>query len=512
MHVELCRFYLYLINLIFAMKFVLSIDQGTTSSRVILVNQLGDVVSSAQQEFPQYFPSLGFVLHDPMEIFDSVVHSLQKCINLSQVDLKDIVSIGITNQRETTVVWNKNTGLPIYPAIVWQSRQSEDIIKNWIQEFGIDFIQQKTGLVPDAYFSAGKISWILNHVDGALNLALAGDLIFGTIDTWLMWKLSSGKIHATDVSNASRTMLFNIFDMQWDIELLESFRIPASMLPSVFDSCANYGTIDDEFCGIELPITGVAGDQQAALFGQTCFATGLTKNTYGTGCFVLMNIGQKPVISHHGLLTTVAWRIHGNTTYALEGSVFVAGSAVQWIRDQLGFLPTASESEQMATTVDDNGGVYFVPAFVGLGAPYWDQDARGAFFGLTRGSTKAHLTRAVLESMAFQSRDVMQLMQREADLPIQELFVDGGASVNNLLMQFQANQLQCKVNRPQNTESTALGAAFLAGLHVGVWADLEEIQQMRKVDKIFEPNCAAENSDSLYHRWNRAVEACRFFK
>ena len=442
------------------MKFILSIDQGTTSSRVILVNQLGEVVSSAQQEFPQYFPDPGFVLHDPMEIFDSVVQSLKKCIESANINTHDIVSIGITNQRETTVIWDKHTGIPVYPAIVWQSRQSEEIINQWTLQFGIDFIQQKTGLVPDAYFSASKIAWILKHVEGASLKALNGDLLFGTIDTWLMWKLSSGKIHATDVSNASRTMLFNIFDMQWDQELLQAFGIPPSMLPNVLDSCADFGTIDVGFCGIELPITGVAGDQQAALFGQTCFTPGLVKNTYGTGCFMLMNIGQKPVISHNGLLTTVAWRIQGETTYALEGSVFVAGSAVQWIRDQLGFLPTASDSEPIAAMVDDNGGVYFVPAFVGLGAPYWDQDARGAFFGLTRGSTKAHLTRAVLESMAFQTRDVMQLMQMESDLPIQEVFVDGGAANNNLLMQFQANQLQCKVNRPQNTESTALGAAF----------------------------------------------------
>ena len=494
------------------MKFVLSIDQGTTSSRVILVNQLGDVVSSAQQEFPQYFPNPGFVLHDPIEIFDSVVHSLKKCIEFSKVNIQDIVSVGITNQRETTVVWNKHTGIPIYPAIVWQSRQSEGIIKNWIKEFGIDFIQKKTGLVPDAYFSASKIAWILKHVEGASNMALNGDLLFGTIDTWLMWKLSSGKIHATDVSNASRTMLFDIFKMQWDQELLEAFGIPQSMLPIVLDTCADFGSINEQYCGKELPITGVAGDQQAALFGQTCFTPGLVKNTYGTGCFMLMNIGQKPVISHHGLLTTVAWRIQGEITYALEGSVFVAGSAVQWIRDQLGFLPTASDSEPIAAMVDDNGGVYFVPAFVGLGAPYWDQDARGAFFGLTRGSTKAHLIRAVLESMAFQTRDVMQLMQMESDLPIQEVFVDGGAANNNLLMQFQANQLQCKVNRPQNTESTALGAAFLAGLHSGVWKDLEEIHHMRKVDKVFSPSCEVGSADSLYQRWNIAVEACRLFK
>ena len=494
------------------MKFVLSIDQGTTSSRVILVNQLGEVVSSVQQEFPQYFPNPGFVLHDPIEIFDSVVHSLKKCIKLANVNIQDIVSVGITNQRETTVVWNKHTGIPIYPAIVWQSRQSDEIIKNWIQKFGIDFIQQKTGLLPDAYFSAGKIAWILNHVDGAFNMANDGDLLFGTIDTWLMWKLSSGKIHATDVSNASRTMLFNIFNMQWDQELLEAFGIPHSMLPIVLDNCADFGFIDNQYCGKELPITGVAGDQQAALFGQTCFTPGLVKNTYGTGCFMLMNIGQKPVISHHGLLTTVAWRIQGETTYALEGSVFVAGSAVQWIRDQLGFLSTASDSERIAVSVDDNGGVYFVPAFVGLGAPYWDQDARGAFLGLTRGSTKAHLTRAVLESMAFQTRDVMQLMQKESDLPIQEVFVDGGAANNNLLMQFQANQLQCKVNRPQNTESTALGAAFLAGLHSGVWKDLEDIHHMRKVDKVFSPSCEVGSADSLYQRWNIAVEACRLFK
>jgi glycerol kinase len=494
------------------MKFILSIDQGTTSSRVILVNQLGEVVSSAQQEFPQYFPDPGFVLHDPMEIFDSVVQSLKKCIQSANINIRDIVSIGITNQRETTVVWDKHTGIPVYPAIVWQSRQSEEIINQWTLQFGIDFIQQKTGLVPDAYFSASKITWILEHVEGASMMALNGDLLFGTIDTWLMWKLSSGKIHATDVSNASRTMLFNIFDMQWDHELLQAFGIPPSMLPKVLDSCADFGTIDVGFCGIELPITGVAGDQQAALFGQTCFTPGLVKNTYGTGCFMLMNIGQKPVISHNGLLTTVAWRIQGETTYALEGSVFVAGSAVQWIRDQLGFLPTASDSEPIAAMVDDNGGVYFVPAFVGLGAPYWDQDARGAFFGLTRGSTKAHLTRAVLESMAFQTRDVMQLMQMESELPIQEVFVDGGAANNNLLMQFQANQLQCKVNRPKNTESTALGAAFLAGLHSGVWKDLEEVHQMRKVDKVFSPSCEVGSADSLYHRWNLAVEACRLFK
>lgn len=494
------------------MKHVLAIDQGTTSSRVILVNELGNVVASAQEEFNQYFPQPGYVLHNPLEIFNSVINSLQNCLNSSKVDLKDIVSIGITNQRETTIVWDKVTGEPVYSAIVWQSRQSDEIIKKWINQFGQSIIQQKTGLVPDAYFSAGKISWILENVEGSFERAQKGDLLFGTVDTWLMWKLSGGKIHATDVSNASRTMVFNIHEMKWDKELLNNFNLPASLFPVILDSCADFGFTDPTICGFKLPITGVAGDQQAALFGQACFEPGLVKNTYGTGCFMLMNIGDKPVISSNGLLATVAWRIKGQTTYALEGSVFVAGSAVQWIRDQLGFLPSAFDSEQIAASVPDSGGVFFVPAFVGLGAPYWDQDARGAFFGLTRGSNKAHLTRAVLESMAFQTRDVMQLMQEESALPITEIRVDGGAAMNNLLMQFQCEQLNCKVNRPGNTESTAIGAAFLSGLHAGIWSNFETIKLLRKEEQVFSPKESSDISNRLYSKWKTAVEACRLFK
>jgi glycerol kinase len=494
------------------MKHVLAIDQGTTSSRVILVNELGDIVASAQEEFNQYFPQPGYVLHDPLEIFNSVLSSLRNCLDSAKVDLQNIVSIGITNQRETTVVWDKITGEPVYSAIVWQSRQSDQIIKNWITQFGQSNIQQKTGLVPDAYFSAGKIAWILQNIEGAYERAKNGELLFGTIDTWLMWKLSGGKIHATDVSNASRTMVFNIHKMCWDDELLNAFNLPASLFPEALDSCADFGFTDPKICGFKLPITGVAGDQQAALFGQACFEPGLVKNTYGTGCFMLMNIGDKPVISANGLLTTVAWRIKGQTTYALEGSVFVAGSAVQWIRDQLGFLPSAFDSEKIASSVPDNGGVFFVPAFVGLGAPYWDQDARGAFFGLTRGSSKAHLTRAVLESMAYQTRDVMQLMQEEAALPITEIRVDGGAAMNNLLMQFQSDQLNCSVNRPGNIESTAIGAAYLSGLHAGIWPTLDTIKSLRKEDKVFSPNQSLEISNKMYSRWKTAVEACRLFK
>lgn len=494
------------------MKYVLAIDQGTTSSRVILVNELGEIVASAQEEFNQYFPQPGYVLHDPLEIFNSVLSSLRNCLDSAKVDLQNIVSIGITNQRETTVVWDKVTGEPVYSAIVWQSRQSDQIIKNWITQFGQLSIQQKTGLVPDAYFSAGKIAWILQNIDGSFERAEKSELLFGTIDTWLMWKLSGGRIHATDVSNASRTMVFNIHEMKWDETLLNAFNLPASLFPEVLDSCADFGFTDPKICGLKLPITGVAGDQQAALFGQACFEPGLVKNTYGTGCFMLMNIGDKPVISANGLLTTVAWRIKAQTTYALEGSVFVAGSAVQWIRDQLGFLPSAFDSEKIAASVPDNGGVFFVPAFVGLGAPYWDQDARGAFFGLTRGSNKAHLTRAVLESMAFQTRDVMQLMQEEASLPITEIRVDGGAAMNNLLMQFQSDQLHCKVNRPVNIESTAIGAALLSGLHSGLWKNLEVINSLRKEDRIFIPNESVEHSDRMYAKWKTAVEACRIFK
>jgi glycerol kinase len=366
--------------------------------------------------------------------------------------------------------------------------------------------------VPDAYFSAGKIAWILQNNEGAYERAMNGELLFGTIDTWLMWKLSGGKIHATDVSNASRTMVFNIHKMCWDDELLNVFNLPTSLFPEVLDSCADFGFTDPTICGFKLPITGVAGDQQAALFGQACFEPGLVKNTYGTGCFMLMNIGDKPVISANGLLTTVAWRIRGQTTYALEGSVFVAGSAVQWIRDQLGFLPSAFDSEKIASSVPDNGGVFFVPAFVGLGAPYWDQDARGAFFGLTRGSSKAHLTRAVLESMAYQTRDVMILMQEEAALPITEIRVDGGAAMNNLLMQFQSDQLNCSVNRPENIESTAIGAAYLSGLHAGIWPTFDSIKSLRKVDRVFSPNLSLETSNRMYSRWKTAVEACRLFK
>lgn len=494
------------------MAYILSIDQGTTSTRCLLVDSQGNIVCSAQQEFKQYFPHPGYVQHDSLEILESVISTLKNCLKNSGISVQDIKGIGIANQRETTVVWDKHTGKPVHQAIVWQSRQSEYIVEQWKQEIGSEILHHKTGLVPDAYFSASKIAWILEHVPQAKEQAIRGDLLFGTIDTWLVWNLTKERRHVTEITNASRTMLFNLHQQQWDEALCDSMQIPLVMLPEVLDCCDFFGTLKPEILGYEIPILGIAGDQQAALFGQVCSKPGMIKNTYGTGCFMLMNTGNIPVLSSNGLLTTVAWRINGKITYALEGSVFVAGSGIQWLRDQLGILNKASDAETIAASVEHSGGVVFVPAFVGLGAPYWDQHARGAFFGLTRGTQKAHMIRAALEAMAFQTRDVMELMQEEAKIEIQEIRVDGGAAANNLLMQFQSDQLQAKVIRPKVIESTALGAAFLAGIQAGVWSDLDELTQLRIPDKTFDPQDNQAEMLKLYEVWKKAVKACLSFQ
>ncbi|UFJ40845.1 glycerol kinase GlpK [Brevibacillus humidisoli] len=493
--------------------YILSLDQGTTSSRAILFNKKGEVVHIAQREFPQYFPQPGWVEHNALEIWGSVLAVIATCLSESDVKPEQVEAIGITNQRETTVVWDKQTGKPVYNAIVWQSRQTSAICSD-LQERGLDdLFRRKTGLLIDAYFSGTKVKWILDHVEGAREKAERGELLFGTIDTWLIWKLSGGKIHVTDYSNASRTLLFNIHDLQWDEELLEILTIPRAMLPEVRSSSEVYGhTADYHFFGYEVPIAGAAGDQQAALFGQACFEAGMAKNTYGTGCFMLMNTGSKAVSSAHGLLTTIAWGLDGKVEYALEGSIFVAGSAIQWLRDGLRMLKEAKDSEAYATRVDSTEGVYVVPAFVGLGTPYWDSDVRGAVFGLTRGTSKEHLIRATLESLAYQTKDVLAAMEADADISLKALRVDGGAVKNNFLMSFQSDLLGVPVERPVNNETTALGAAYLAGLAVGYWQDRGQIAQQWNIDRRFEPEMSAERRDELYAGWKKAVRAAMAFK
>ena len=487
--------------------YILSIDQGTTSSRCILFDTSGRPVGSAQREFKQYFPQPGWVEHDPEEILESVQQTFRELLQTTGIAATAIQTIGITNQRETTVLWDRKTGKPVYPAIVWQSRQSLPVCER-LKSAGFEpAIRAKTGLMLDAYFSASKITWILEQVPGLREKAVAGELAFGTIDTWLLWHLTGGKEHATDYSNASRTLLFNIHTLNWDAELLHWFDIPASLLPEVKDSSGYFGTTDPAFLGVEIPIHGMAGDQQAALFGQGCIAPGMAKNTYGTGCFMLMNTGHVPVQSHAGLLTTLAWGIKGSVTYALEGSVFVAGSAVQWLRDGLGLFQDASETEGIALAVEDTAGVYFVPAFVGLGAPYWDSEARGAFLGLTRGTNRSHMVRAALEAMAFQTRDVFDAMQRDAAIPLKSLRVDGGAAANNLLMQFQSDVLQVDVDRPVLTETTALGAALLAGLAVGIWKSPEACSGVRLADRVFTPVLESKTMEQHYAGWQKAVKA-----
>ncbi|UZD47976.1 glycerol kinase GlpK [Peribacillus frigoritolerans] len=493
--------------------YILSLDQGTTSSRAILFNKSGEVLHIAQKEFNQYFPNPGWVEHNANEIWGSILSVIASCLSEMNVRPEQIAGIGITNQRETTVVWDKETGQPIHHAIVWQSRQTSEICTQLKGEGLDDLFLQKTGLLIDAYFSGTKVKWILDHVDGAREKAENGDLLFGTIDTWLIWKLSGGKSHVTDYSNASRTLMYNIHDLKWDEELLEILQVPRSMLPDVRSSSEVYGkTAPHHFFGHEIPIAGAAGDQQAALFGQECFEKGMAKNTYGTGCFMLMNTGEKAVKSEHGLLTTIAWGLNGKVEYALEGSIFVAGSAIQWLRDGLKLLNDPKDSEKYALRVTSADGVYVVPAFVGLGTPYWDSDVRGAVFGLTRGTSKEHFVRATLEALAYQTKDVLSAMEVDSGINLKALRVDGGVVKNNFLMEFQSGLLNVPVERPVISETTALGAAYLAGLAVGYWESQEEISKLWAVDKKFEPEMEEQERKGLYNGWKKAVQAARVFK
>ncbi|OAS86214.1 MULTISPECIES: glycerol kinase GlpK [Metabacillus] len=494
-------------------KYILSLDQGTTSSRAILFNKNGEIVDAAQREFTQYFPKPGWVEHNAQEIWSSILAVIAEVLTKTNVSANEIASIGITNQRETAVVWDRETGRPVYNAIVWQSRQTADICEELIEKGYNDLFRNKTGLLIDAYFSGTKVKWILDHVEGAREKANQGKLLFGTIDTWLIWKLSGGKEHVTDYTNASRTLMYNIYDLAWDDELLEILDIPKSMLPDVRSSSEVYAeTVDYHFFGEAVPIAGVAGDQHAALFGQACYEKGMAKNTYGTGCFMLMNTGEKAVPSENGLLTTIAWGIDGKVEYALEGSIFVAGSAIQWLRDGLRMIDDAPASEGYASKVESTDGVYVVPAFVGLGTPYWDSDARGAIFGLTRGTSKEHFVRATLESLAYQTKDVLKAMEADSGIELKKLRVDGGAVKNNFLMNFQSDILNVAVERPVINETTALGAAYLAGLAVGFWKDREEISKQWKVEESYEPTMDEQQRNSLYGGWKRAVEATMGFK
>ncbi len=493
--------------------YILSLDQGTTSSRAILFNKNGQVVHIAQKEFTQYFPQSGWVEHDANEIWGSILAVIASCLSESGVEPSQIAAIGITNQRETTIVWDKATGQPIYHAIVWQSRQTNEICQQLKKDGHSDVFKEKTGLLIDPYFSGTKVKWILDYVEGARVRAEAGELLFGTIDTWLIWKLSAGKAHVTDYSNASRTLMFNIHDLKWDDELLNILQVPKGMLPEVKPSSAVYAKTDaTHFFGQEIPIAGAAGDQQAALFGQACFEIGMAKNTYGTGCFMLMNTGDKAVRSEHGLLTTIAWGINGKVEYALEGSIFVAGSAIQWLRDGLRMFKDSKDSEQYATRVTSAEGVYVVPAFVGLGTPYWDSDVRGAVFGLTRGTMKEHFIRATLEALAYQTKDVFAAMEADSGIQLKTLRVDGGAVKNNFLMGFQSDLLDVLVQRPVINETTALGAAYLAGLAVGFWKNQEEIANKWAVDQTFQPSMEEVERTELYNGWKKAVQAARVFK
>lgn len=493
-------------------KYVLAIDQGTTSSRAMLFDHDGQIAGIAQREFEQIFPQPGWVEHNPRDIMTSVLTTLTEVINNTQVDVSEIAGIGITNQRETTVVWDKHTGQPVYNAIVWQSRHSAETCDELREAGHAEMVRDKTGLVIDAYFSGTKLKWIFDNVDGVKEKADNGDLLFGTIDSWLVWNLTGGEVHVTDVTNASRTMMFNIRNRQWDPELLELFGVPESMLPEVKSCSEVYGKVLPKyFFGNELPIAGMAGDQQAALFGQACFKPGMAKNTYGTGCFTLMNTGPEATASENGLLTTVAWEIDGQLEYALEGSVFVAGSVIQWLRDGLRMLGKSSDSEAYAERAGDNDGVYLVPAFTGLGAPYWDSNVRGAMFGLSRGTSKEHFIRAAVESMAYQSADVLHAMQADAGLDLTELRADGGAIANDFLAQFQADILSVDVLRCAVNETTALGAAYLAGLALGFWESREQIAKQWAIDRRFTPAMSVEKRDELYAGWKHAVKATMGF-
>lgn len=487
-------------------KYIMALDAGTTSNRCILFNKKGEICSVAQREFTQYFPQPGWVEHDADEIWASMLGVAVEAMSKIGASAEDIAAIGITNQRETAIVWDRNTGEPVYRAIVWQCRRTSAYC-DALKEKGLtDKFREKTGLVIDAYFSGTKVKWILEHVQGARERAEKGELLFGTVETWLIWKLTKGAVHVTDYSNASRTMLFNINTLKWDEEILSELGIPKSMLPEAKPSSCIYGHSDPAFFGGAIPIAGAAGDQQAALFGQTCFQPGEAKNTYGTGCFLLMNTGEKPVFSDNGLVTTIAWGLDGKVTYALEGSIFVAGAAIQWLRDEMRFIDSSAESEMMATQVQDTNGCYVVPAFTGLGAPHWDQYARGTIVGLTRGVNKYHIIRATLESIAYQVNDILSAMKVDSGIELSSLKVDGGASVNNFLMQTQADIIDAPVNRPQCVETTAMGAAYLAGLAVGYWASKEDVLENWAIDQTFEPVIEEEKRRMMIKGWNKAVK------
>jgi glycerol kinase len=490
-------------------EYILALDQGTTSSRAIIFDHAGQIIALSQKEFKQYFPKPGWVEHDPNEIWSTQAGVAAEATVKAGLNGKNIKAIGITNQRETTIVWNRETGEAIYNAIVWQDRRTAAYCDKLKQDGHSDMIRSKTGLVIDAYFSGSKIKWILDNVDGARALADAGKLAFGTVDSWLVWKFTRGQVHVTDVTNAGRTMLFNIRTQQWDDELLQLLDIPKSMLPEVKQSSEVYGETATTIFASKIPIAGIAGDQHAALFGQMCIDKAMVKNTYGTGCFMLMNIGDQFIESKNNLLTTIAWKINGQIQYAFEGSIFIGGAVVQWLRDGLGIIKTSADVEQLATSVKDTGGVFFVPAFAGLGAPYWDPEARGTIVGLTRGTTAGHLARAALASIAYQTMDVLKAMEADAGMPIKELRVDGGATANDLLMQYQADVLNCKVIRPNVVETTALGAAYLAGLAVGFWKDVAEIQQLWQSEKEFIPAGDPEDIKADIEGWERAIHAAK---
>ncbi len=486
-------------------KYIMALDSGTTSNRCILFNEKGEMCSVAQKEFTQYFPQPGWVEHDADEIWSTQLEVAKEAMANAGASAADICAIGITNQRETAIVWDKHTGEPVYHAIVWQCRRTSEYADSLKDKGLTDTFRQKTGLVIDAYFSATKLKWILDNVEGARKKAKQGDLLFGTVETWLIWKLTKGQVHVTDYSNASRTMLFNINTLEWDEEILKELNIPKSMLPEAKPSSCIYGHASPEFFGAPIPIGGAAGDQQAALFGQTCFLPGEAKNTYGTGCFLLMNTGEKPVFSKNGLVTTIAWGLDGKVEYALEGSIFVAGASIQWLRDEMHFIDSAADSEYMARKVDDTNGCFVVPAFTGLGAPYWDQYARGSIVGLTRGVNKYHIIRATLESIAYQVNDVLQAMKADSGIDLAALKVDGGASANNLLMQMQADIIQAPVNRPLCVETTAMGAAYLAGLAVGYWKSKEDVLTNWAIDRTFHPEIAPKETAAKVKTWKKAV-------
>lgn len=490
--------------------YVMALDQGTTSSRAIVFDKQGKIVSMAQNEFDQIYPKTGWVEHNPMDILYSQLKAITSVINSGEFDVSEIAGIGITNQRETTIIWDKETGKPVYNAIVWQCRRTADLCEQLKNDGLSDYIREHTGLLIDAYFSGTKIKWILDNVPGARDAAESGKLLFGTVETWLIWNLTGGKVHVTDYSNASRTMLFDVDKLEWDEYLCEKLGVPMSMLPTPVESSMIYGEVAPNILGLEelagIPICGAIGDQPAALFGQACFNPGQAKNTYGTGCFLLMNTGETRVDSKHNLLTGVAWSLNGKTTYAIEGSAFNAGSVIKWLRDEIHLIDHASRCDELAEIVPDANGMYIVPAFTGLGAPYWDMYARGTIVGLTRGVNRAHFARAVLESIAFQSTDLLEAMTKDSGITLSELRVDGGASVSNAMMQIQANLIRTEVNRPKTVETTALGAAYLAGLAVGMWDNLDEIENNREVEKVFVPKMEQADRDKLYKGWLRAVE------